>query len=113
MKINRRERNFLINALVHNWKIKVYQNQNTCHWDEDILFPVLIGNICKGLIKKELLKDFGSVIQSTKLADTFKCKEPYCDGGKLIIYDDFDDIISDANCKKCEGTGVLLTNHKE
>jgi len=107
MKINKREQKFLINAIVYHWKIRVYTSQKTCHWDEGTQLPVAIGPVCKSLIKKGLLADFGSVIQATKLADTFKCK---CSSGWDDIVDDDDILISRERHGTCNGTGVLLDN---
>lgn len=105
--INKREQKFLVNAVVHDWKIHTYVFQETCHWDGAVVLPVRIGKVCEGLIDKGLLVRSGTQIMATKLGDSFKC---ICDAGRLKIYNDYDELISSEKHERCGGTGVLPDN---
>lgn len=112
MNINKRERKFLRNAVSHGWEIYEHTWQKTCHWDDDVMFPVQIGAVCERLIDKGLLERCFGTIRATNLGESFKCKERHCSHGRLEKYDDDSDLISREVCQKCDGIGVLSNNGK-
>lgn len=111
MKINKRERKFLIPAISYGWQIyEPARRQKTWHWDDDNILPVQIGKVCEGLIDKGLLERCFNVIRKTKLGESFKCKERFCFNGRREVYDDDSNLLSTGTCQKCDGIGVLSDN---
>lgn len=107
MKISRRERKYILPAVLYLWDI--HSSGGGHVWDGDEYMKVSVGAICEKLIEKGILQriSYGSghfMIRSTDIGLSFVCQSSGCLEGKL--YDDNNAVTGE--CANCEGTGVLL-----
>ena len=99
--LTKREMKYLRPAINFGWRIHIQFDGTGC-WNNDALFPVSIGPVCKKLIKDGFLVRSRYHIDVTGQALAHKCKG--CYGGK--VYDEDGDEYGDHDT--CGGAGILL-----
>ncbi len=106
MKLDKRERKFIVPAVYFDWKIEESLTGDF-FWDYDRSIPVKIDSTCKRLIKKGILEELfcGDLltIKSTELGKLFKCDNAMCHNGWL--YDNAGEILE--RCTRCDGIGIM------
>lgn len=112
--LNKREKTFLIPAIVYGWEIEITPWLKEGRWDGDPLLSVRVGTMVESLIERGYLKKILPsdvhiwTIRATEKAMAYKCRTCY---GHYRLYNDEGE--ETGKCPDCEnGVTTKAVQHE-